>query len=336
MRALRAAASLLAGVAITSVSPAALAAGPTEPPKASEPAAPAPSPASDPVAEAAAHFRRGVELYKEGDGGGALVEFKRTYDLAPNYRVLYNLGQTYYQLQRYADALTTLQAFLDQGGVQIPPDRRASVEADVRALENRVGVIEIRSNVEGAQILIDDEAVGTAPLAQPVRVSLGHRKVTATKDGQPSQERFLDVAAGDHPVVMLEFPTATPAVASVLAPAPVASAPPDAPSPSPSRTGTWVAWSITGALGAATAVTGILALASKSDLSTQLGSFPGNAAAIDQARARTKTFGVLCDALLGATVVAGGIAVYVTLTARAHASAEVAVGPSGIALRGRY
>jgi hypothetical protein len=337
MNGLRALAALVAGVAIASVASTAFAASPPEPPDASEAAAPS----SDAVKEAEAHFRRGVDLYKDNDSGGALVEFKRAYQLAPNYRVLFNLGQTYFQLQRYADALRTLQAFVAQGGAQIAADRRAAVEADVRQLENRVGQVEIRTNVDGAQLLVDDEAAGVAPLAQAVAVSVGHRKIAAMKPGLPTQERYVDVAAGDHVGVVLDFPATPPALAGTPTPTPTlapasASASAPAPASAPARTGTWIAWGVTGAFGAATVVTGVLALAAKSDLSTQLDTFPGNPGAIDSARTRTKTFGVASDALLGATVLAGGVAVYVTLAGSSRTPAEVGIGPRGLQLRGRY
>ena len=43
--------------------------------------------------EASQHFRSGVAFYKDHDFAAALVEFKRAYELVPNYGVLYNLGQ---------------------------------------------------------------------------------------------------------------------------------------------------------------------------------------------------------------------------------------------------
>ncbi len=340
--------AIAVGLEVGAVAVPAAAAGPSsDAPKASEPAASsAPSvpsaPSADAVKEAEGHFRRGVELYKDNDSGGALVEFKRAYDLAPNYRVLFNLGQTYFQLQHYADALRTLQEFLTQGGSQIAPDKRAAVENDVRQLQNRVGQVEVKVNVDGAQVLVDDETAGTSPLAQPLAVSVGRRKITATRAGSLPQERFVDVAAGDHAVVTLEFPTAAPAPALASAPAPApasgaATAPAPAAAPPGSHAGTWIAWGVTGLFGAATAVTGFLALAAKSDLSTQLDTFPGNASSIDSDRTRTKTFGVVSDALLGATVIAGGVAIYVTLSGHSHApSTEVGFGPAGLQLRGRY
>src|ERR1043165_5818761 len=70
-------------------------------------------PASDSsVKEAGKHFQRGVTLYNEADYRAALVEFKRAYEIAPNSAVLYNIGQTYYQLQNYAAALVALGRYL--------------------------------------------------------------------------------------------------------------------------------------------------------------------------------------------------------------------------------
>jgi hypothetical protein len=307
------------------------------------------------VREAEAHFRRGVALYKDEDLGGALVEFKRAYELAPNYHVLYDLGQTYFQLQRYAEALDTFRRFLTLGAAQIPADKRAAVERDVQALEERVGLVDVTVNPEGALVTIDDEPVGTSPLAKPVTVSVGHRKITVSRPGFPSQERFVDVAAGDRTSVAFELtapsssptpsPTFEPSGAAPVASADAASASPrvvvmsSPPASEPNRAGQWIAWGITSALGASAAVTGVLALAAKGDLSAELDTFPGNPDAIDEARSRTKAFGIATDALLGATVIAGGVALVMTVRHRSSpppSSTNVGIGPRGLELGGRF
>src|SRR4051794_6696164 len=45
---------------------------------------------TDPKEEAIARFKRGLELHGEGDFSAALIEFRKAYELAPQYRVLYN------------------------------------------------------------------------------------------------------------------------------------------------------------------------------------------------------------------------------------------------------
>ena len=149
--------------------------------------------------EAGIHFQRAVQLYSEADYRAALVEFKRAYELTPHVTVLYNLGQTHYQLQNYAEALTTFERFLSEGGTT----QRSEVESAVTVLKTRVGKLDITTPAPGWEIAIDDEVVGKTPLAKPVAVSIGRRKLSATKTGENSVSRFVEVAAGETAAVSL-------------------------------------------------------------------------------------------------------------------------------------
>ena len=153
------------------------------------------SPPTSSVKDASKHFQRGVALYNEADYRAALVEFRRAYDVAPNAAVLYNIGQTYYQLQNYAAALLTLERYLAESGATAP--HRREVEQTLEILQSRVGKIAVTTNVADCEITIDDELVGRTPLTEPVLVSIGRRKVTAMRQGSPAETRFVDVAAGD-------------------------------------------------------------------------------------------------------------------------------------------
>ena len=79
---------------------------------------------ADNTEEAKSHFQRAVDLFHEADFRAALIEFQRAYDAAPNYKVLYNLGQTAQELQDYAGALKAFRGYLDGGGREIPAARR--------------------------------------------------------------------------------------------------------------------------------------------------------------------------------------------------------------------
>jgi hypothetical protein len=303
---------------------------------------------------AASHFRHGVALYKDADYAGALVEFRRAQELSPNYRVLYDIGQSLYQLQRYADALKAFEDYLAQGGGGISQVRKAAVEADLRALRARVGYIEVSANVEGADVRVDDQLVGTTPLSGPVLVSVGHRKITVAKADRVPLERFVDIAVGDRIKLAFELPSPAapappppPREASSSTPPPVkepssslpiSAEPP--PPPPPTHSLAWIPWSTTFVLAAGTAVTGALTLTSKSTLSTDLGTFPGDANAIEQDRNRAKTFALASDILLGATVVSFGVALYVSL--RSHpaktgaGSMKVRLAFDGVRLQGDF
>ena len=95
------------------------------------------------MVEAQAHFKRGVELYEDNDLAAALVEFRRAYDLVPNYRVLYNLGRVASALHDYATALRHYRQYLAEGGSQVVPSRRLEVEGEIVKLTSRVGQVRV-------------------------------------------------------------------------------------------------------------------------------------------------------------------------------------------------
>src|SRR5260370_8829169 len=76
--------------------------------------------AGDNSREAAKHFQRGVDLYNDGDFRGALVEFKKAYSVWPRANVLYDIGQTEYQLLAYAAALRTIERHLPHTRANAP------------------------------------------------------------------------------------------------------------------------------------------------------------------------------------------------------------------------
>ena len=78
---------------------------------------------------------------------------------------------TEYQLLDYAAALQALEKYLHDGGGEVPAAKRSEVERELGKLRARVAKLEIVSNVAGAQVTIDDVAVGTTPLPAPVLVS---------------------------------------------------------------------------------------------------------------------------------------------------------------------
>ena len=44
------------------------------------------------------------------------MQFERAYELKPNYKVLYNIGQTYFQLREYVEARDSMTRYVKEGG----------------------------------------------------------------------------------------------------------------------------------------------------------------------------------------------------------------------------
>jgi hypothetical protein len=215
-----------------------------------------------PPSDAAAHFERGTKLYGEGDYAAALVEFKRAYELEPAWQVLFNIGQAYFQLRDYADALTALQRFSAEGGDRIGKENRATLDTELPDLANRVARVTVESNVVGASVQIDDQLVGKTPLHEPVLVSIGTRKITAWVDGRAPVVRSIAIGTGETASVHLDFPIAS-------SPAPALAGPPSTHAHASDAPSHWPAVAVfaAGALGLATGGTfGVLAMEDKSRL----------------------------------------------------------------------
>ncbi|HEU4405534.1 MAG TPA: tetratricopeptide repeat protein [Polyangiaceae bacterium] len=294
-----------------------------------------PKPAPSAQEEGRGHFQRGVEFFKEGDYRAALAEFKRSYETAPSYRILYNIGQANNGLQDYAGALRAFERYLAEGGAEIDAERRAQVQAEIRRLRARVAFVEIEVNVPGAEIFVDDVSVGLSPLESPVLVSAGVRKIGAVKPPSPPASRVVELVGGDKKRVALAL--ASPEPGPRPAPGPRADQA-DA-SGGPSRVPFWVALAATGALGVGTAVTGVLALQERRSLDD---AFEGtDDEAIDDARARARAFAVTADVLGAATLLAGGVTLYFALRpspkspapSASARSLELGLKPGGASLR---
>ncbi|WP_437590523.1 hypothetical protein [Sorangium sp. So ce1000] len=269
--------------------------------------------------EADDRFRRGVQLYNEADYGAALTEFRRAYELAPAYQVLYNVAGTCYQLKDYACALRAFERYLADGGAQIPGGRRAEVERDVAVLRSRVATVEISTSTPDVEISVDDVPAGKTPFPEPLLMSAGRRRIVAEAPGRPAVMRVVDVAGGDHVQLKIELPVARapegPGEGAGRAPAPSsAGAPMDrAPRPQRSAPVPVFPWIATGALAVGAAAAGVLALGASGDLDAELERYPGDARAIKRARTRTAALALTADLVAGAAVLAGGISLYVTV-----------------------
>ena len=292
----------VAAPALAADEPAPLAA-PAAPPAQAPPSAEDGDAAAD---EARARYRRGIQLFDEGDYRLALVELERAYALHPSYRVLYNTAQVHYQLGEYAKALAAFERYLKEGGAEIPAPRRTEVEGDLATLRTRVGTLTVRANVEGVELTLNDQPLGRAPLERAV-VDAGSLRISAHRPGFSTATRVVKLAGGDTAVVELELVKATSDVVDT----------------NDGLSGVAVgAWIATGALAAGAVGFGIAANgAAKSyedKLDAPIDGSPAEAAAdLERKRGLVSGLAITTDALMVATAVGAGVSLYLTLRGRA-------------------
>lgn len=181
----------------------------------------------DRTEEARQRFRQGVTLYREGAFRAALIEFQRAYEIKPNFALLSNIGQTQLVLGDYLAASNALRGYLDQGGSEVPPDRREKIEKQLESLQQRIAELTISVNQLGAEVFLDGERVGISPLASPLSVNVG-RHVVLVRSGENEDSKVVDVAGGDARTLDFQIEQGAEAppmpVAAVAAPADAARA----------------------------------------------------------------------------------------------------------------
>jgi hypothetical protein len=263
-------------------------------------AAPPPERAADPRAEAREHYSRALALYNDGNIAGALVEFERANNLAPSYRILYNIALCHSQLHNYAQALDMFERYLEEGGDAIPPERVDDVRSRMARLRDYVGFLSIRTTPDGASLFVDDIHVGTTPLDAPVRVALGRHRLRFAHPGYETEVRVVEVAAGETVDVTVPLRQNAPTVALR----------PPAPEPSPLSRVSAPHWIGLGAAAVTTAVLGGFAYGAAQD-HDRLRRTPGvDRDELSAAYGRSLGLGVAFDAAALTTLVLGGLAVY--------------------------
>lgn len=122
-------------------------------------------PADSVVDSARQHYAQGEVLFEAENFEGALAEFQAAFDLLegnPSQAgIAYNIGQCHERLFRYGRALEFYQRYLELAGEDA--EDAADVRASIRALEGLLGTIHVTTNVEHAEVWVDDLLVGEAP-----------------------------------------------------------------------------------------------------------------------------------------------------------------------------
>ena len=254
--------------------------------------------------EALVHFERGAEFYDEDNFRGALIEFKRAYELAPSYKILFNIGQVEMELKNYAGALAAYTRYLREGGPDIAQGRVEQVTLEIQRLKGRIGQLVIRT-ADGAEILIDDISVGHAPLPESVPVNAGRHQIVVNLPGSEPERRTVDIAGQQELTVVIgnDLTTSRPA----------AKATPSR-SRAPSSMPMYVGWGVTGGLAITATVFGVITYSHTNRLSELRDTFPVSKSELDDEGAKQRTSAILADGFAAAALVAGGVSLYLTLT----------------------
>lgn len=255
--------------------------------------------------KARTHFLQGIQFYNTGDYKLSNIEFRRSYELSKNYRILYNIGQVNQQLGNYTNALAALEQYLRESADEVGEERKAEVTASVLLLKTRVAHIQIISNVEAPEVLIDGFPVDTKNSRAEIALDPGDHRVDLRKAGYQSGGTVIALAAGDANKVRVDLVRVTPAT-RMAAPANNQALHRDS-------TWLWIGWTTTAATTLGAGITGVLALMQASQLATLRNSSWSTQTQRDEASGRARSFAIASDVLTIAAVAAGATSFYLTL-----------------------
>lgn len=298
--------------------------------------APESTPAQDDKQRASERFRSGVALFQEGAFRAALVEFERAYQIAPDFRLLYNIGQVQFQLGDYLGATHSYERYLTEGGSQVTKARRDDVEAALKVLNQRVGRVSIKCNVDGAEIFVDDQAAGVTPLPSTVVVNVGrHRVFARSADGATSTE-MIDVAGGDLRELNLTLKAPNLKIVTPL----VADSPPM----TPRKKLAIGAWAAAGALAIGATIAGFSAQDKVDDRKAELKNEPADEKKLNNLEDSARSRALMTDVLggLALSALTAGVVIWVLDAQAAESpdeqgpSVSFGVGPSSVSATGSF
>jgi hypothetical protein len=185
-----------------------------------QPSAPA---AGDPAPEVQAQYRdvvaNAVIEFDAGRWAEARALFVRAHELWPSARTYRTLGMTSFELRAYAQALSELQAALEDPRRPLPADQRAQVAALAEQARAFVGRYRVRVSPPESQLLVDGapHALGEDGV---LLLEVGRHELRARAAGHAELARRLDVRGREDEELVLELaslqPEALPPVAAPL------------------------------------------------------------------------------------------------------------------------
>jgi hypothetical protein len=300
--------------------------------------------------EAKKAFVQGTKLFEQNKFAEAALSFQKAYDLRPSWKILANIGECSAAAKEYGVALEAFEAYLSQGGDEVPIDKRDNVVAEIRVLRELVGQL-VAEAPDGADLIIDGIRRGRFPLPGPVLVSAGvNHDVKIEKDGKILIRKTMRINSGNT----MELSATKPAAASSSETGPSTTEAPKATedtSPTraeqkdrttdkdkgkgkkkgdyskPLRVAAWTTTAVGLGLLAGGVVTGVLAMSSNSDYNNNKCGSEG----CDVLRKKVKNLQVTTNVLLGegGGVTAVGVAlVIVSYVQQKKRSKQVTVLPS--------
>jgi hypothetical protein len=165
------------------------------------PAGTAPAAAALPLAEslrgpARADYAAARILYEDGDYAGALTKLESAYVASRDPRLLWNMAACEKALRHYARVIVLLEQYLSEGSAWIGEDERQATHELVETVRGFVNEVRLDVQPAGVDVLVDGVKLVTAPLAKPLWLDMGKRRLRFEKPGFVAQDMDVELTGG--------------------------------------------------------------------------------------------------------------------------------------------
>lgn len=275
-----------------------------------------------PDVEALIHEGRGLRDRRED--AAALAVFERAWALAPTPRVRAMIALAEFALGRWTDADAHLREALAHEADPWITRNRELLESSVRTVDGHLATLEVRTNVAGAELWVNDRRAASLPSA-PLRLAPGTTVIEVRAAGHLTTRRTVTLEAGvpaRETIDLVREPPPPPRIAPVVVVPPVVA--PRTVAPRPVHPGVWVTLGVGGAgLAASLVLFGLReGAAAGCAVGADVIECPDAASAERASTALTYHSAMNVTLIAGAVVTAGGAAWLVVDRLRARPTSE--------------
>lgn len=156
-----------------------------------------PNSPADEAAEVEDLIARGIVLRRAGDDARALALFQRADELQPrSTRIRVHLAAACQALGRWEEADRYLSLALEDPADPYVQKHQGILAAARHTIDAHMASLELTGEPSGAQVWLNGRALGTLPLARPVRAEAGIYTLEARLRGHYPVTRSLALAGG--------------------------------------------------------------------------------------------------------------------------------------------
>lgn len=189
--------------------------------------APAPESGSEPenaeaAAQARAHFTEGMEHFEARRFREAIHAFQLAASIVPSADLWFNIARAHEELNDETSLRQAIEFYERYLRDRVDPPDRQQVEAKIALLRERAeaarqarlsrpttGTLRISSTVEGADVRVDEDGIGTSPVAAPVTLSEGTHRVDVEREGYIPFRSEVQISPGAAAAAYADLTPAT-------------------------------------------------------------------------------------------------------------------------------